>query len=183
MSRRSFPGFDSPAAGFEDPYALLGACHDRVRRTLRLLARLGPHLQRRGADDQAVQAARDVLRYFGMAAPQHHLDEERHLVPLLQASADAALQAAAQTLLADHGRIGQTWHALEPLLERVAAGQVPDPTRFAASVSEFLRLYDAHLVLEETVVFPSARVLQASRGPAAVAEMGQEMALRRLVER
>ena len=36
----SLPGFDAPAVGFEQPFEMLLACHDRVRRSLALLGRL-----------------------------------------------------------------------------------------------------------------------------------------------
>ena len=50
-------------------------------------------------------AAAVVARYFNLAAPAHHEDEERHVLPLLRASAEAQLQEAAQRMLADHERI------------------------------------------------------------------------------
>ena len=34
------PGFNTPAVGFEQPFAMLEACHERVERTLTLLSRL-----------------------------------------------------------------------------------------------------------------------------------------------
>jgi hypothetical protein len=71
--------------GFEQPFAMLEACHERVQRTLALLARLRVHVREQGADENARQAARDVLRYFDMAAPLHHEDEELHVFPLLLA--------------------------------------------------------------------------------------------------
>ena len=37
----ALPGLHAPAAGFDAPFALLDACHERVRRSLALLERLG----------------------------------------------------------------------------------------------------------------------------------------------
>ena len=34
--RIGLPGFSSPAAGFDEPFAMLDACHERVRRSLGL---------------------------------------------------------------------------------------------------------------------------------------------------
>ena len=76
------------AAGFEQPFEMLSACHDRVRRSLALLGRLCEHVEVHGTDAQACQAAADVLRYFSLAAPAHHEDEERHVVPALYARGD-----------------------------------------------------------------------------------------------
>lgn len=41
------PGFDSPAVGFEQPFDMLEACHERVRRSLSLLERLIAHIVER----------------------------------------------------------------------------------------------------------------------------------------
>ena len=38
-TRVSLPGMRSPGAGFDQPFEMLDACHDRVRRSLDLLRR------------------------------------------------------------------------------------------------------------------------------------------------
>ena len=35
----ALPGFNAPSVGFEQPFAMLEACHERVQRTLALLQR------------------------------------------------------------------------------------------------------------------------------------------------
>ena len=52
----------SPAVGFDEPFEMLTACHDRVRRGLDLLQRLHAHVLQHGVDDRARDAATDVLR-------------------------------------------------------------------------------------------------------------------------
>ncbi|WP_204313425.1 hemerythrin domain-containing protein, partial [Klebsiella michiganensis] len=47
------------------------------------LAKLSAHLPSHGADEQARQAARNIMRYFDVAGPHHHADEEEDLFPLL----------------------------------------------------------------------------------------------------
>ncbi|AVO48995.1 hypothetical protein C6568_06825 [Melaminivora suipulveris] len=73
-ARVSLPGVRAPGAGFDEPFAMLDACHERVRRSLDLLERLRAYLPDKGCDDSARQAARDVLRYFDIAAPLRHED-------------------------------------------------------------------------------------------------------------
>ena len=68
------PGQHAAGVGFEQPFEMLTACHERVHRMLRLLGKLREHLATRGHDEQAAQAARDVMRYFDQAAPLHHED-------------------------------------------------------------------------------------------------------------
>jgi hemerythrin-like domain-containing protein len=160
----------SPAAGFDEPFAMLQACHERVERSLSLLERLAMHAARHGADAQAQDAARDVLRYFDIAAPQHHEDEERHVLPALRAQGQGAL---ADRIAADHIAMSATWQALRPwllALQRGDAGTVPpDLPRFAAR-------YREHIALEEGSVFAP---VQAALDDAAQRAMGREMAQRR----
>ena len=83
----------TPSAGFDQPFEMLSACHERVQRSLALLQRLQDHLASHGADPQARDAARDVMRYFDIAAPAHHEDEERHVLPVLRAQGEDAFAA------------------------------------------------------------------------------------------
>lgn len=184
------PGFHSPAAGFEAPFELLDACHDRVRRSLALLGRLLSHLAQQGADAPARQAAADVWRYFSVAAPQHHLDEERHLLPLLQASGQPALVAGAQQVLADHTAFRTLWATLGPGLKALAdapaeagpngpAAAADRPDLAAAwrdAAEQFIARHAEHLALEDQLLWPAARALTS---PEAEQAMGQEMAARR----
>lgn len=173
MPPQTVPGAPGPAAGFDAPFELLAACHDRLRERLDLLDRLLAHLREHGADRDARAAATDVLRYFDLAAPHHHEDEERHLVPVLQASADPACREAAQRLLDDHGLIRAAWQVLRPLLQTL------DPTErpaLAAAAARFAALHGPHLQLEDALVYPAV----AARVPtAALDDMGREMAARR----
>jgi hemerythrin-like domain-containing protein len=177
----SLPGVRSPAAGFDEPFAMLDACHERVRRTLALLERLRQYLLVHENDNDARDAARDVLRYFAMAAPAHHEDEERHVVPLLRQSGEERLVQAAQRILEDHAEIRSSWCDLEPMLVGVVAGIVPDARSLAEAVARFARVHDGHLALEDDVAFPAAFQFQVLKGAEALADMGREMARRRMV--
>lgn len=175
----AIPGFESPAAGFEQPFEMLAACHDRVRRSLALLGRLCEHLPSHGADAQARQAAADVLRYFSIAAPAHHEDEERHVVPALQERGDEASLRAAQRMLDDHAAIRSNWARLAPLLQAVCAGDAPPLAALEAAAREFIAVHDGHLMLEDELAFPAAAEQIAGQGSKAVDAMGREMAGRR----
>ena len=71
----NLPGFNTPAVGFEQPFEMLEACHERVQRSLALLGRIARHIDAQGHDAQSRSAAVDVLRYFDIAGPHHHEDE------------------------------------------------------------------------------------------------------------
>ncbi len=165
-------------AGYEQPYEMLHACHDRVRRMLDLLGRLQDHVQRAGADGQARQAARDILRYFDLAAPQHHLDEERHVLPLLEAAGDAGLGALARRLREDHRAMEQEWAAARVVLDSLAAAPDGAPLDAAgrAVLSTFAGRYAGHLEAEDAIAFPAAR--QAA-GDDVLRAMADDMMARR----
>lgn len=174
----SLPGFESPAVGFEQPFEMLAACHERVRRSLALLQRLVAHVRDHGHDAKSRSAAADVLRYFERAAPLHHDDEERHVFPLLADGDDADLAAAAAHLQREHRRMEAQWAGLRETLTAWSRADASGPAdaRLSALVDEFTGLYSTHLRIEEQIVFPAA---QARIGPLRLAEMSLEMARRR----
>lgn len=178
MSAISLPGFGSPAVGFEQPYEMLEACHERVQRSLNLLGRLVAYVDESGHDAQTRSAAADVLRYFDLAAPLHHADEEAHVFPLLLAQGDAPLRDAVRRLQADHLRMSELWSVVRlPLLRWCEIGcrdSLDDATREA--IRHFRAMYDEHLATEEGLVFPAARTRMDN---AALAAMSRQMQARR----
>ena len=176
-SNAALPGFGAPAVGFDTPFEMLEACHERVERSLTLLARLCSYLHDHACDDSARQAARDVLRYFDLAAPLHHEDEELHVFPLLLARADAAVVAQVQQLQGDHNRMTGHWQAARALLQALADGQQASfSAEEEAVLARFAEGYGAHIRTEEEVIYPAARTLLDAE---ALQRMGQEMRRRR----
>jgi hemerythrin-like domain-containing protein len=170
----------SPAAGFEQPFEMLEACHERVHRMLRLLARLRAHLKERGADAQAQQAARDVMRYFDIAAPHHHQDEELHVFPRLLAGGDPKLTPVVRRLQQDHVAMEANWQRARQVLARIAEGGVDAlQAEDHAALDAFASLYDDHIVAEEQIAYPAARAMMDARE---VEAAGREMMERRGVK-
>lgn len=175
--RIPLPGFGAPAVGFDTPFDMLEACHERVQRTLALLDRLTRYLHTDGCDDSARQAARDVLRYFDIAAPLHHEDEEMHVFPPLLENGTPEVRAAVQQLQADHLVMHSHWQATRERLEALVQGQIDTFTpEDEALFARFASGYATHIRTEEDLVYPAARALLA---PAAVQAMGSEMRRRR----
>ena len=172
------PGFNAPAAGFEQPFEMLTACHERVERTLRLLLKLVEYVAKRGVDAQARAAASDVLRYFNVAAPLHHQDEELHVFPLLLAQGDAALSVQVRTMQSDHQRMDKLWRELRPRLVALTdnEGAVTDLAPLRHMARAFCDLYASHLQIEQAVLFPAAAQLKT---PDELQGMGDEMRQRR----
>jgi hemerythrin-like domain-containing protein len=163
------------SAGFDTPFEMLEACHERVHRMLDLIDRLSRHLTQQGVDTEACQAARDVMRYFDQAGPAHHEDEERHVLPRLRA---AARHDLADRLHADHEQMAMAWQRVRADLVALtegawdAAAQPDADRRWQA----FAALYQVHIRVEEDEAYPAARTgLEAEAEQA----MGREMAARR----
>ncbi|MBI5335768.1 MAG: hemerythrin domain-containing protein [Burkholderiales bacterium] len=192
MSTRAstaLPGFAAPAAGYDQPFEMLEACHERVERSLGLLQRLLAHLQARGfvADEQARDAARDVMRYFDRAAPEHHADEERHVFPLARTLREPAVDAAIDRLQQDHLVFHERWLRVREGLTQIAqATDRPalgphEAESFAQQAAAFAHGYPAHMAAEHDTVFPAAQRALAAQAsaPRRLREMGDEMAGRR----
>lgn len=176
----ALPGFHAPGAGFEAPFEMLAACHERVERMLALQARLQQHLVEKGRDEAARQAARDVMRYFDLAAPLHHQDEELHVFPPLLAGPDAGLRAVVEGLLQDHRAMEQAWPEARRVLVSIAEGPAEEWTPLTApqtaALEGFAALYVRHLADEDQLVYPAA---QAALAGQALQAMSQDMMQRR----
>lgn len=176
-SANALPGFGEPTVGFDTPFEMLAACHERVLRSLALLQKLQDYLHGHPCDDSARQAARDVLRYFDIAAPLHHEDEELHVFPPLIERGTADVQAAVRCLQQDHEAMSANWHAARALLQALAEGaQDSFSAEDGAVLARFVSLYAEHIRVEEEVVYPAARALLS---PELVQAMGAEMRRRR----
>lgn len=174
----ALPGFNAPAVGFEQPYEMLAACHERVRRSLDLLGRLVDHLGDKGHDAQTRSAAADVLRYFDIAAPLHHQDEELHVFPLLLKQGNATLRGTVLRLRADHRQMETLWVVVRIALLRWQEPGCTDgvSAELRAAIEGFRGIYAGHIEAEESQVFPAARVAMSQAKQEA---MGREMRTRR----
>jgi hemerythrin-like domain-containing protein len=168
---------DLVAPGFDDPLGMLAACHRRIERHLATLARLQRHLAENGCDTDARIAARNLLRYFDTAAPNHHADEEASVFPRLQVLAADLAAPLLEELRRDHDRLTLNWRKLRPLVCAIAAGQRANlPPKM---VADTIAAYEIHIFKEESDLLPfAAQTLDAE----AIAAIGQEMAARRAVE-
>ncbi|MDP2417890.1 MAG: hemerythrin domain-containing protein [Hydrogenophaga sp.] len=183
LSQITLPGHRAPGAGFEAPFEMLDACHERVHRMLALLGKLQQHTQAHGWSEQVAQAAVDVMRYFDLAAPRHHEDEERHVFPPLLAGPDPALRALVLRLRQDHRDMEAAWAQAREVL--VFASQ-PPPANWAdftpaqtALLHHFSSLYQRHIADEDSTVYPAA---QAQMGAEAMQAMSADMMRRRGLE-
>ncbi|MEO8024435.1 hemerythrin domain-containing protein [Polaromonas sp.] len=159
---------------------MLAACHERVERMLALLARLQQHLLAQGRDEPARQAARDVMRYFDLAAPLHHQDEELHVFPPLLAGPDAGLRSLVERLVRDHRAMEVTWPEARRVLHEIAESPVDDGTPLTepqrAALDRFAGLYERHLADEDRLAYPAAQAVLTVN---ALRAMSEDMMQRR----
>ena len=180
---KTIPGHSAPTAGFEAPLEMLSACHGRIEDQCATLRRLQAHLPGHGSDEQARSAAAGLMRYFDVAAKQHHDDEEQDLFPaLLESMAGSdpvCLRELTARLAAEHRELESRWRRLRAVLARVVEGA--PATLGIEEIDGFAGLYARHIECEEQELLPMAarllgddeleligRAMRERRGVAAV---------------
>lgn len=161
MTDSLLPEFATAAPGLDEPLEILEACHDRIEHQLRTLAKLLDHLPQHGADLQAQQAARAIMRYFDTAGRNHHQDEENDLFPMLLRHAADTDNAELVQLIAllrnEHAQMESRWAALREQLDGIAQGK---DMLSAAAAEIFGSLYRSHIARENKDILPlAARIL------------------------
>jgi hemerythrin-like domain-containing protein len=128
--------------------------------------------ERQGVDAEMIAAAQGLMRYFDIAAPQHHADEEQDLFPALASVAE--LQPLIRQLTREHADNDALWTILRRDLEQISGGT---PCRGLREHSEpFIRAQQAHVATENEKILPCAReILPAPL----LAQIGDAMARRR----
>lgn len=163
--------FDTRSVTFDDPIEMLYACHGKVRSFCRQTAMLPAYTAEHGRNGVVLQAVAQISRYFNVAAPLHHQDEEEDLFPLLLRHFPDT-RPRIETLLAQHESLHACWTAVAQEFARIEA----DPAyRLQDEVMQrFSAGYGAHLELEEPL-FETGRRLPAAE----LAAIGRNMAARR----
>lgn len=148
---------------------LLGECHHRIRTFLRSAERLASASDPIGED--AITAARDIHRYFSSAFPLHLADEDESIAPRLRGST-AEIDRALATMSADHQAHGADVRCLvEMAFELRETGREPSLARLATVTATLGLALEAHLELEERVLFPAIRALDVPVQLVIVSEM------------
>lgn len=174
----SFPGFSTPAASTEAPLEMLASCHIRIEHQCNTLKRLAAHLQEHGPDEQARQAAHNIMRYFDTAAVDHHADEENDLFPALLESVAGSdpvcIKALIDRLCHDHRLLEAGWRKLRKTLVAITAGE--DAVLPLHEVEAFVSRYAEHLRCEDEELLPMAQRLLSQHH---INQIGHAMRTRR----
>ncbi len=176
----STPDPSAPAVTV-DGFHVLDVCHRQTLFTLNRLTDLVSTLTNGGADAQARGVAAEIVQFFSSTARQHHEDEERHVFPKLVLSKDPKIVQAVLRLSQDHNWLEEDWMEISPQLDAVACGlSWYDADILREGVEVFAALSRDHIALEESLIYPQARV---HLGVGERREMGREMAARRRAQR
>lgn len=162
------------APTFDDPLEMLRACHGRIEAQCVTLGRLVEHLSTHGGDEQAVVAARAILRYFDTAGKNHHQDEEQDLFPQLLLTHDETATSLISRLLLEHQGLEAAWQSLRPLL--VAITEYNLVSLDSNIVEHFVGIYARHIEIENGTLLPLAATLLNT---AQLRQIGLSMAARR----
>jgi hemerythrin-like domain-containing protein len=168
---------DRPAPSFDDPVGLLLACHRRIEKHCDTLQRMPKHLEKHGVDSDLQTAITRILRYFSLAGPAHHADEELGLFPWLLARPDfpGALRAPLRNLVDQHRQLETAWQNLSEDLNDLIVTEKPRALR----LEPFVIMNRAHIALEDGEIFPLARQIL---DPDSANALGRTMILRRREE-
>jgi hemerythrin-like domain-containing protein len=167
-----------PDSGFDDPIGMLTDCHRRVENFLGILCVVVERARNRELTDEEKSAVQSALHYFKLGGQRHTADEEESLFPRLRGKPNPAIDAIAG-LQSDHRRANRLHDSIESLyLAWISGGKLtPEETeRLLSQTGQLKELYSAHILMEETVVFPyAARVLDSE----VIAKIGAEFKMRR----
>lgn len=170
---------------YVNPLGMLSDCHRRIEKFLNLLLTVTKQMQGQQLNDEYRTAFATALRYFREGAPKHTRDEEDSLFPRLHQAADAQAQqvlSRLEELQQDHTVAEAGHRTVEALGSRwLAEGHLtPEDAQALTEVLELLhQLYQRHIIIEDTEVFPLAgRSLKQEDIQALAHEMAARRGLR-----
>ena len=162
------------ASHSEDAVELLTGCHQRIRHFTGVAAKLA-HAQA-ASPQEIAQAADAVHRYYSVSLPLHEADEDVSLRPRLAEAGDERVRHALVAMGDQHQAIDELLERLLPLLVLVRN----NPAAIAEAGGEMClitqalqEIFQAHLEMEEQIIFPAIATLDAGLRAQLLAEMQQ----------
>jgi hemerythrin-like domain-containing protein len=166
-------GLTETLPGFDQPLALLKACHTKILAHCDLLEELLARLGEAGREEEVRGAARKAVNYFSTSARLHHQDEEIDLFPLLIRQS-LKLADLVHGLKQEHRQLDALWEAIAADLKRLP--NVTDRPVLADRVKTFCELNRQHIRRENLEFLPRAESSLSSRQ---LKDLGIAMAARR----
>jgi hemerythrin-like domain-containing protein len=151
-----------PAAPPLPAFDALDATHRRVLELLDQFDRLLGHVDANGPDDEARKIAREIHDFFTGHAREHHAAEEKHVFPPLLSGGRPEIVQHVLRLQQDHGWLEEDWLELAPQIEAIGSGyNWYDLAMLREALPVFRALYEEHIGLEESLIYPEAKRRQA----------------------
>jgi len=136
----------------------LDQTHREALQMLQAFDELLAHLHDNGPDEAAQASAQRIMAFFAGPGRTHHAEEERHVFPTLLSSTDVELVQHVRRLQQDHGWLEEDWRELAPQVEAIAKGyNWYDLAMLRLALPVFTALYNEHIALEESLVYPEAK--------------------------
>jgi hemerythrin-like domain-containing protein len=168
-----------PDSGFDDPIGMLTDCHRRIEHFLRILCVVAERVSGRPLTAEEKSAVNAAMEYFHLGGNRHNADEEESLFPRLRTALEPATIDKINSLEIDH-RAGDRLHASIDELYRnwMTRGSLTEHEmeQLVLATHELEQIYQAHIALEEDVIFKRAAELLDST---AISAMGEEFRRRR----
>ena len=146
------------SAAFEQPLELLLSCHRKIIHFSSSLYKIALAVQQEGWNDNIAISADQIRRYFNIAGPEHHLDEEQHLFPAILALPDKNLNKKSEIntlikrMINEHSETDALWH----LLDNMLAQRSEDFITLEKLSRQFKADMHEHARIENEIIFPYA---------------------------
>ena len=165
-----------PDSGFDDPIGMLKDCHRRIEHFLGVLCLVAEKARGRALEAEEQSAVEAALHYFQVGGRRHTADEEESLFPRLTAHGTTA---DLDRLEHDHGDANALHAEVEQLYRKwLSEGKLAanDQELLLTATARLRALYEAHIALEDNVVFPRATEVLAANE---IQSIGEEFRARR----
>jgi hemerythrin-like domain-containing protein len=173
---------EKPESDFTQPLGLLSDCHKRIRYFLNMMVAVAGEAGDAPLAQEQRRYLENALRYFREAAPKHTADEEQSLFWRMRYIASSRVDevlSKMEDLEADHRWADRQHSDVDAIVRKwITEGVLPETDRslLKTLLSELSGLYDRHIALEETEIFPLAEAILPEEEKRAI---GCEMAQRR----
>ena len=166
-------GLPETLPGFDQPLALLRACHTKILAHCDLLEQLVTNLGNADKEQENRGASRQVMNYFSTSARLHHQDEENQLFPLMMRQS-LKLADLVHGLKQEHRELDALWESIATALKRPQ--DITDHAALADRVHAFCELNRLHVRRENMEFLPRAESSLSNRQ---LQDIGAAMAARR----
>ena len=167
---------------FESPLELLDSCHDKILQYSSALYKLTQALPAEGWTKQLETSADQIRRYFNVAGPEHHLDEEKHIFPAIialdpQFTNPESLEMlhVINRLIKEHVETDVLWESLDNMLSE----RSEDFETLEELAQQFAEDMIEHATIENDVIFPYVKKHLSEKD---LKKIGSDIAKRRGVK-